>query len=78
MLDFLKEPMRYATKEELESVNKYIESISKPTGVNFFAVLENGNTIQSIEPKQPVKRGQRAKMCLIDDECEIDLEMENK
>lgn len=27
---------REATKEERESVNKYIESISKPTGVNFY------------------------------------------
>ncbi len=78
MFEFLKEPMRDATREELESVDKYIKSISKPTGVNFFALLENGDTIQSIESKQPVKRGQRAKMCLIDDKCEINLEMENK
>lgn len=28
--------MREATKEEKDSVNKYIESISKPTGVNFY------------------------------------------
>lgn len=28
--------MREATKEEHESVNKYIQSISKPTGVNLF------------------------------------------
>ena len=28
--------MRDATKEELESVDNYIKSISKPTGVNFF------------------------------------------
>lgn len=27
--------MRSATSEERESVNKYIESISKPTGINF-------------------------------------------
>lgn len=31
-----KEMMRDATKEELEGVDKYIESISKPTGINFF------------------------------------------
>lgn len=28
--------MREATKEEMESVDNYIASISKPTGVNFF------------------------------------------
>ena len=28
--------MREATKEERENVNKYIKSISKPTGVNFY------------------------------------------
>lgn len=28
--------MREATKEERESVHKYVESISKPTGVNFY------------------------------------------
>lgn len=28
--------MREATKEEKDSVNKYIESISKPTDVNFY------------------------------------------
>ena len=70
--------MRDATKEERESVDKYIKSISKPTGVNFFAILKNGSTIQSIEPKQPVKRGQRAKMYPVDDKCDFDLEMENK
>ena len=32
--------MREATKEERESVNRYIESISKPTGVNFFDLLD--------------------------------------
>ena len=30
--------MRDATKEELESVNRYIKSISKKTGVNFFDI----------------------------------------
>ena len=75
MSDFLS-LVRNAIREELESVDRYIKSISKPTVVNFFAILENSNTIQSIEPKQLVKRGQRAKMHLIDDECDIDLEME--
>lgn len=70
--------MRDATREELESVDRYIKSISKPTGVNFFVILENGSIVQSIESKQPIKRGQRAKMHLIDDESDIDLEMENK
>ena len=28
--------MRNATKEEKDSVNRYIESISKPTGANFY------------------------------------------
>lgn len=28
------EPMRPATSEELESINNYIHSISRPTGVN--------------------------------------------
>ena len=32
--------MREATKEERESVRKYIESISKPTCVNFFDLLD--------------------------------------
>lgn len=67
MLDFLKEPMRDATKEEIESVDNYIKSISKPTGVNFFAILENGSTIEALKPKQPVKRGQRAKIYPVDD-----------
>lgn len=69
--------MRDATREELESVDKYIKSISKPTGVNFFALLENGSTIQSIEHKQPVKRGQRAKLYPIDDWSEFDNEGED-
>lgn len=33
--------MRDATKEELEGVDNYIESISKPTGVNFFDEIED-------------------------------------
>lgn len=69
--------MRDATREELECVDKYIKSISKSTRINFFAILENGNTIQSIEPKQPVKRGQRAKMCPIDDFKGEDINMNN-
>ena len=32
--------MREATRKEQESVNRYIESISKPTGVNFFDLLD--------------------------------------
>lgn len=31
--------MRDATKEEQESVNKYINSISKDTGINFWNIL---------------------------------------
>lgn len=34
--------MRKATKEENDSVNKYIQNISKPTGVSFDeAIIEN-------------------------------------
>lgn len=33
--------MRDATKEELECVDNYIKSISKPTGVNFFDEIED-------------------------------------
>lgn len=32
--------MRDATKEELESVDRYIKSISKPTGIDFFSHRE--------------------------------------
>lgn len=32
------EEMRDATKEELESVDRYIKSISKPTGIDFFSL----------------------------------------
>ena len=32
--------MRNPTEEEKESVNKYIESISKPTGVNIFDLMD--------------------------------------
>lgn len=35
----IKAQMRDATKEEQESVNGYISSISKPTGVNFYDEL---------------------------------------
>ena len=34
------EIVRDATKEEQESVNRYIESISKPTDINFFDLLD--------------------------------------
>ena len=36
--------MREATKEERESVRKYVESISKPTGVNFYDLLNGKDT----------------------------------
>ena len=33
--------MREATKEEIESVNKYMKSISKPTGKNFNDLIDD-------------------------------------
>ena len=36
--------MRNPTEEEQESVNKYIESISKPTGVNIFDMMDESQT----------------------------------
>lgn len=36
--------MREATPEELESVNNYIKSISKPTGVNIWDKIEEVTT----------------------------------
>jgi transcription initiation factor TFIIIB Brf1 subunit/transcription initiation factor TFIIB len=39
--------MREATKEEKDSVNRYVESISKPTGVNFQELMEI--TIKALE-----------------------------
>ena len=36
--------MRNPTEEEMESVNKYIESISKPTGVNIFDLMDEPQT----------------------------------
>ena len=33
--------MREATKEEQESVQRYIDSISKPTGINFFDLIND-------------------------------------
>ena len=33
--------MRYATKKERESVQRYVDSISKPTGVNFFDLMQS-------------------------------------
>lgn len=64
--------MRDAKREELESVKKHIESISKPTGVNFFAILENGSTIKSLESKQSIKRGQRARLYPLDGKCNLE------
>lgn len=32
--------MREATSEEKESVNEYIKSISKPTGINFYDIIK--------------------------------------
>ena len=37
--DFMREP----TKEERESVNRYLKSISKPTVINFWEVLKENN-----------------------------------
>ena len=36
--------MRDATKEEQESINKYIDSISVDTGINFWDILEKAET----------------------------------
>ena len=36
--------MRDATKEEQESINKYIDSISVDTGINFWDILEKVET----------------------------------
>lgn len=33
--------MRDATSEEQENINNYLKSISTPTGVNFFDLLNN-------------------------------------
>lgn len=41
--------MREATTEELESVNNYIKSISKPTGVNIWDEIENEKKIDKIK-----------------------------
>ena len=35
--------MRFATKEEQESIDNFIKSISKPTGINFFEQNDNYN-----------------------------------
>ena len=35
--------MRNATKEEQESVNRYIRSISQDTGENFFDILDDNS-----------------------------------
>ena len=39
--------MRYATKQERESVKKYVESISVKTGINFFDILKQLNIQKS-------------------------------
>lgn len=47
--------MRDATKEEQESVNNYIKSISKPTGEDFYDLINNSdesNFIQEHQEKQ--------------------------
>lgn len=41
------ERMRNPTEEEKESVNKYLESISKPTGVNIFDMMDELQTERS-------------------------------
>lgn len=38
--------MREVTKEKNESIDKYIQSISKPTGVNLF---DNSNIVKRLE-----------------------------
>lgn len=40
--DFMREP----TKEEKESVDSYLKSISKPTGINFWEVLRENNNVK--------------------------------
>jgi hypothetical protein len=40
--------MRDATKEELESVDNYIKSISKPTGVDFWEDNKSGMKIERV------------------------------
>ena len=40
-LDELTKNMRDATPEEMQSVEEHIDSISKPTGVHFWEVVEN-------------------------------------
>lgn len=50
--------MRSATKEERESVSKFVKSISTDIGVNFFDLMENYNTkreysLLSISDKEP-------------------------
>lgn len=41
------ESMRNPTEEEMESVNNYLESISKPTGVNIFDMMDEPQTERS-------------------------------
>lgn len=39
-MDILEEQMRRPTPEERESIEKYVKSISKPTGVNFWDLVQ--------------------------------------
>lgn len=41
--------MREATKEEYESVNRYIESISIPTGMDFYDLIKEQTNVRRIE-----------------------------
>lgn len=56
--------MRDATKEERESVAKYIDSISVSTGVNFFDLVDS-------DTNEKPKRGLRANMNPCDDAIEL-------
>ena len=56
--------MRDATKEEMESVDKYIKSISVSTGVNFFDLVDS-------DTKEKPERDLRANMNPCDDAIEL-------
>lgn len=47
------EDFREATEKEIDSVSKYVESISKPTGVNFYELV--GNDIEKHYNKGGIK-----------------------
>lgn len=47
--------MREATKEELESVDKYIKKISKSIGINFFSIDEDIDHIKKAVNKSNIK-----------------------